>query len=180
MISYLKAKAAIPATLATLVHGQAELARGQAAMKEQIETIAKEVRPNGGQSLNDIIQHMAARSRAEHDLNEEAMFEVRVDGGIKWVSRAWQRVMGASLDQSLDNAWFGLIHYNDQDNVLLAWRQSLSQKRDFQQVFRLANGVVVSVHAVCMKVRGNTCVGWHGRVWEGDIWKGAHGHERHR
>jgi PAS domain S-box-containing protein len=106
--------------------------------------IADEFRPNGGNSLRDVINRLetsmaisSQRDRAMFSYLDIAVFETDVTGAYTFVSKDWCTLTGLSPDQSAGDGWINCVVADQRDSVMLAWKRSISERREFALEYRI-------------------------------------------
>ena len=137
--------------------------------------VSKELTPNGGGSMRDIVNRLAtrfdagdARLRALLIQMEVAIWESDEKGNCVFVSRKMCRITGRTQEESLGRGWIGTIHYDDRERVVEEWDACVRDGRDFsmQYAFMTPGGErveVCSAATVCRDAKGNA-VGYVGSV----------------
>lgn len=136
-----------------------------------LDTIAYEFKPNGGNSLRDVInrleRHTVISEKKIHSLinaHSTAMYETFADGTIKWVSKEWLDITGLSLDEAIGYGWINSIHEQDRLGVQKAWQQALEEKRDFQMSYRTQNNKHINSKATPVLTANKIPIGWIGLI----------------
>ena len=140
--------------------------------------ITKEFRPNGGNSLRDVLNKMEHRMNISDErvlallrASANAYFESDCDGCYLWVNRQWCELTGMVPEDATGMGWISSVHVEDQVKVSDHWRMCISQHREFSMEYR--------IHTCCeerltFKVRGVAQVMWDSahrkpRGWIGSI-----------
>ena len=124
----------------------------QAAIKEIVATL----KPNGGDSLFDII----ARIEAKLDLLKYTTFGILdvsglpfwhsdKDGACTYASLELAEVIGLDQNQILGNGWVAALHPDDRHPVFDEWVTAVKQQRRFSMRYRFVHrdGQVITVDA---------------------------------
>ena len=137
-----------------------------------LDIIAYEFKPNGGNSLRDVInrleKHTIISEKKMHSLinaHETAMYETLADGTVKWVSKRWLEITGLTLDEAIGYGWINSIHESDRSNVQQAWQKAIEEKRDFQISYRTQSNKFVNSKATPV-ITNKVPIGWIGIVEE--------------
>ena len=124
----------------------------QAAIKEIVATL----KPNGGDSLFDII----ARIEAKLDLLKYTTFGILdvsglpfwhsdKEGACTYASLELAEVIGLDQSQILGNGWVAALHPDDRHSVFDEWVAAVKQQRRFSMRYRFVHrdGQVITVDA---------------------------------
>lgn len=143
---------------------------------ERWEAILAELRPNGGTSLKDAISRIEERQVwqwGRTDLIMHAMadaaavYETDHTGHCVWVSPAYCRVTGRTLEECLGLGWVVVIHPDDAIRVRTEWESAVADHRPFGMHYRMvhADGHPFKVHSVASpRTIGARLLGWSGLV----------------
>lgn len=111
-----------------------------------IEQIAAELKPNGGNSVRDILDRLEkdmvsfdSKIKTLIIYNDVALYETDVSGNCLWVSKEWCRVTGLLPSDASGNGWVVCIHEGDRDRVFEEWKNAVEQQRDFNMNYRVGN-----------------------------------------
>lgn len=153
---------------------EAALVKFRADATDKWAEILAELRPNGGASLKDAvlrIEDRQVRMGGRLDMvllaleDAGAVYETDEEGLCIWVSPAYCRLVGRTLEETLGWGWVMHIWPADVDRVRQEWRLAVEEHRSFEMRFRMtgADGRVISVlsRATPLKV-GPRVVGWSG------------------
>ncbi|MFI4867970.1 MAG: PAS domain S-box protein [Steroidobacterales bacterium] len=91
------------------------------------------------------------------------IFLVDPEGAITYANPAWLATTAITLDQAVHNDWFGLIHPDDHERVMAAWRKTLKGAAFDQEFrYRLPSGEVrwVQAHATALKDTSGNTIGY--------------------
>jgi PAS domain-containing protein len=120
----------------------------------ELETMTKQFKPNGGQSLFDILKrlennlsHTDQKIKVIASCMGIAAFESDKDGGYIFVSKQWGDLTGMSFTESLGNGWLNIIEDDSREDIFLEWKASIEQNREFHCVTKLNSGKEVSIVA---------------------------------
>jgi PAS domain S-box-containing protein len=141
---------------------------------EKINKILKELAPNGGASLRDVINRiehntirLENRFRAYVDLsNETGVFESDANGKWVFANKVLCDYLGLHPEQVMGNGWINGLFGADRQKVWDEWKLAIEQKRDFNMEYRLFNDqtqriTVVIVYATPLVYKGEL-YGWLG------------------
>ena len=153
------------------VLSKAALAAAQemaAATLHEVKQIRKELQPNGGGSLHDLVLGLVAGQRARDDREDRPLFWTDAAGACTHANRAYRTLAGRELPDLIGTGWVNFIHPEDRPRVLDAWRQAVVENRDFEEHYQVlsTDGVVHHVAARACRVmtpQGRT-VGYYGEL----------------
>lgn len=126
-------------------------------------TVEKELTPNGGGSMRDLVGALAkqvrtgdARDRALFAHMEIAYWESDSHGDCVYASRELLRITGRTIDEYLGRAWVSGIHPAQRESVLEEWDACVRDQRDFAMDYSFVRpcGEEVPVRAEASIVRG--------------------------
>jgi len=99
------------------------LYKGHFVLMKTIEDIKKEVTPNGGSSIKDVINRIEKRqimidkrTKAIFYNLENSIFEVDQDGNILWANQSFHEAMGTKNLKGLD--WVSIIDESERESFL--------------------------------------------------------------
>lgn len=140
-----------------------------------LDMMSKEFRPNGGNSLRDLIE----RIEAQATLNDSKMgaiiahlnigyFEANVDGEITWASKKMCELTGLMPYEANGNGWVMGISDRDRDRVYAEWKEAIEQHRDFETKCKMGNSEIgyvnVRLRSFSIKNRKSSLMGYLGIV----------------
>lgn len=127
--------------------------------------ISHQFRPNGGNSLRDVIDRIErdidaskARTKILLGMSKYGVYEADSSGNCTWVNRRWCEVAGLMPEEAMGNGWLTAIHPDDRVKVFAEWENSVKLGRDFDLVYRFKNlhtGEVTLVHGHSTVIRDN-------------------------
>lgn len=140
-----------------------------------IRSLLAELRPNGGQSIRDVVNRIEnhqirldERSKAIMQENSVvAIFETDEIGQCIWVNRKYQRVAGRSLDEVRGYGWVNSIHPDDRAMVEQEWERCVKEKRQFSMNYRMItpDGKISYVKCVSHRMsNGRDTLGYIGMI----------------
>lgn len=120
-------------------------------MHAKIDTILKEVHPNGGSSLRDSVDaikidvstvkfrqsRLSARVLAVMEENSTPMWEADTNGNWTWANAAYLHVVDRSLAEIIGYGWVNSIHWDDRDRVQIQWMKAIAEHRNFEEQYRI-------------------------------------------
>tara|TARA_R110000868_G_scaffold13711_1_gene63546 strand:- start:16431 stop:17039 length:609 start_codon:yes stop_codon:yes gene_type:complete len=117
--------------------------------------ISHEFRPNGGNSLRDIIDRIEAelelskaRTKTLLGMSKVGVFEADRAGKCMWVNRKWCELAGILPEEAVGNGWVTSIHPEDREMVFSEWVDSVNNERNFDLIYRFKNpqnGKIITV-----------------------------------
>lgn len=135
----------------------------------KLEDIRKEVKPNGGTSLNDkvtefgkklvIIDKRLEDIKQEARINKEIMdvanWESDQDGRIKYVSITLCEIIGCSQSELLDKSWIGFIDKEDRERVIYEWEQAIENASEYNIEYNIirSDGLKQKIKAVAVHIK---------------------------
>jgi PAS domain S-box-containing protein len=147
-----------------------------------IEFVVRELQPNGGSSLRDVINRleksvlevqrdatrMDARQWAIVGSLRDPIWESDPDGLCIRVNQAMLSLTGRSVQEYLGNNWETTIHPGDRSAVFDEWTSAVERRRLFEMHYRVISkdGSVHEVEAVAapyLDQRSGAIMGWVGR-----------------
>lgn len=135
------------------------LFQSQEAMQKSIDEIVTQIRPNGGQSMVDVL-HINHRKTEENTslindimhaidrlaayqwsfaetLTEKPVWEADVAGKIIRVNLAYSRLVERTVSELVGHGWENVIHPIDRARVFAEWNDAVARKRNFETTFRI-------------------------------------------
>jgi len=114
-----------------------------------IEQIAAELKPNGGNSIRDVLDRLE-KEMASFDskiktliiYNDVALYETDPAGQCLWVSKQWCNLTGLLPADAQGNGWILSVHEDDRERVFEEWKNAIEQQRDFTMNYRVGNETV--------------------------------------
>lgn len=143
---------------------------------ETYETVQKELRANGGNSLRDMVARIdnrllvnEVRARAMIEHIRMCAFEADRHGVWTFVSRELCRLLDCTPDQLLGHGWKAYVHPSCRDCVSEEWDDCVRQHRDFSVNFPLSSNMNVCLHseAFVLKDPSGVAIGFIGSITPG-------------
>lgn len=142
---------------------------------EKVDLIFKEVTPNGGGSIRDIIHKINERTikteeRQKAILNDTsyAIFETSHNGEVNFVNKTYATWLGRTFEESYGMSWVNNIHPDDRESFLEQWEESVKLKKSFNMAHRMVNYYNevfhVQTRAQVMKKTDGSVIGWLGFI----------------
>ena len=141
-------------------------------LKSKIETIYKELTPNGGGSIKDAINRvqgavgrMEKRQKCWLQIHDKAVFETDSAGNLTWANREYLGLLGATFEEVEGRGWRNFLA---SDSTFEQWTRAVADKRDFNACFsfRRKSGEMVPacVESLAMKDERGELLGYVGNV----------------
>lgn len=139
------------------------------AQNRLLESLRREVLPNGGSSMNDRISLLLGEVRSRLDSDQAtAYFAADKHGDIIWVSRSYLRWFSARMEEVMGRRWLGLIHPIDRERVAEEWAFAIKDGRQARGTARYQDGQggYIAVYAESQPIYGSTgmVIGHHGWI----------------
>ena len=148
----IKERMAVKKAQTTLIN---ELILSIPQMREQLSVISKEIRPNGGSSIRDVVDRIEARQIIRDQTNEAQMSAIGLaywrsdaEGRCTYASPSLCRMLGTNEAGIKGNNWASLIHPDDRAAVSDEWQRSGEENRVFNMTYRFVredNGETITV-----------------------------------
>jgi PAS domain S-box-containing protein len=139
-----------------------------------LEAIAKDFKPNGGNSLRDVINRIELRMdiideryKLLVELEDLGVFEADENGKYTWVSEGWMNVTNQSALEARGYGWQAGVHPEDRGKVSMEWEKAISQTRQFSMKYRIGeNGHAKEIYCTAfpLKTDDGKILGYVGRV----------------
>jgi PAS domain S-box-containing protein len=122
----------------------------------QLDSLYREMHPNGGGSLRDAINQIrrsqevhTAEQRILLDANPDAVFKTDPQGRITWVNRTYCRMTGRSRDEFAGYNALNTVDPRDRRRVAAELADAVLHGREFQASYRLLgpDGTAVPVRS---------------------------------
>lgn len=126
---------------------------------EEIHTdIKKELTPNGGSSMKDIItalndkvsricdnssylasqfSRLEALQKSIVNTSEKPTFETDPSGAFVFANKAYLQLVGRSLEDIKNFGWINIIHPDDRMTVKREWESAMADNRNFELTFKI-------------------------------------------
>lgn len=110
-------------------------------LRRQLNSVVVEVRPNGGNSMNDAVTVVRGELRALLDADlGTARWSADRTGRLTWASRAYTRWTGSDPERMYGYGWLSLVHPDDRDDVRDEWMIAIEERRGSSFRFRVSDG----------------------------------------
>lgn len=131
-------------------------ARAERRFRARLETALRELRPNGGASLRDVVDQIAMRlghleegqahlSRAVEATRalqtaymslatgeHQALFHADAKGNCIWVDATFSQWTGSNISQVEGYGWISMIAEPDRERVIEQWQLAVEHAADFR------------------------------------------------
>lgn len=131
-----------------------------ASLKEEVKSISKELKPNGGKSMKDQLSDLQAstktilnRQRWILDNREEPIFETDEKGNFTWANDALIRLTDRLFKDLENNNWINALCENTREEVNDAWQLAIENKRNFEHDIVIIDSKNRAFNAKCLAVR---------------------------
>lgn len=131
-----------------------------ASLKEEIESISKELKPNGGKSMKDQLNDLQAstktilhRQRWILDNREEPIFETDEKGNFTWANDSLIRLTDRLFKDLENNNWINALCEKTRDEVNESWQLAIENKRNFEHDIVIIDSKNRAFNAKCHAVR---------------------------
>lgn len=167
---------------AKMLYSVAKTIERLSMLPDQIDKLAKEVRPNGGSSLRDAIDRTALTlANVQHSVDNLALrhhtrwqmaygvpsWESGPDGKYIAVNHQLCELVKRGRDEIIGSNWKNMIHSDDAQRIFSEWNRVVSEGSDFDAPARYvtSEGEVVPVRLKAQAMHmGGSIVGWIGVV----------------
>jgi len=129
----------------------------------QINTIFKELTPNGGGSLKDNVNQLTIELKKNTDMTEviyhsqhwlldnrdEPIFESQSDGKCTWVNKPYMNLLRRDMSYFINHGWKSAIHDDDRERVVENWNSAVRDGRLFEDTYRMVDSTGKSIKVEC-------------------------------
>ena len=150
--------------------------KSQVTLTQEVANISSQLRPNGGESLFDMVKDSkkktAENGRSLSELSESVkklrayqwtfaetvtdkpIFESNSDGSCIRVNAAYAKLAERNSPELMGNGWENFVYPEDRPRVFEEWMEAVTRKRVFESNYRVKSrsGKVYSVAAVAIPV----------------------------
>jgi PAS domain S-box-containing protein len=88
-------------------------------------------------ALKLALQASEQKLRALSDSHPVGVYHCDETGARTYTNERWQQIVGLAGERSLGHAWLQALHPDDRDQVLAAWRDTVTSGRGFDREFRI-------------------------------------------
>lgn len=131
-----------------------------AVLKNEVSTISKELKPNGGKSMKDQMNDLQSstktilyRQRWILDNREEPIFETDEKGDFTWANSALIRLTDRLFKDLENNNWINALCEKTRTEVNDSWQIAIENKRNFEHEIIIVDSKNRSFGAKCVAVR---------------------------
>ncbi len=139
-----------------------------------LEKIALDFKPNGGNSLRDVVDRVDLRLafleqkyNALVEFDDIGLFEMDKKGHCTWVSESWCKITGIKIEEAKIHGWVTSINHEDREKVFEEWKNAVEQQRSFLLKYRVReNGEsrLIESRAVPLRSKTGDLIGYIGRI----------------
>jgi PAS domain-containing protein len=122
------------------------LANQHAEMLKKLDVILEQFSPNGGTTVKDSLNRIERRQAVNEIMSvtlansmDIAMFKTEADGSCSWASKAYLRLTGRTLEDTLGFGWILAIKSSDRASVREEWASAVIEKTHFEKIFTVVN-----------------------------------------
>lgn len=112
----------------------------------RLESLAIELRPNGGGTLRDAVNEIrrltreaAQESRVLLDNHPHGIFHAGSDGSLRWVNRTLSHLVGRNRDELYGYNMLNAVDPRDRRRVATEWRSAIRDGREFIAQYRMVD-----------------------------------------
>lgn len=162
--------------LESVLKNQGDFSAAIGDLKAGMDDVRKQLKPNGGTSIFDIISDVKKRqsenSGALAEMNEnmvrmrayqwgfvetvteKPIFEANEHGACIRVNAAYSKLAERNSPELLGNGWENFVHAQDRSRVFDEWTDAISRKRIFESAYKVQakSGKIFSVKATAIPV----------------------------
>lgn len=115
-------------------------------------------------------QSMVARQRADLEDEEAPVFEADLNGEIVFANTAYLDLVGYSVMQMRGRGWEVILHPDDTDRIIKAWRLAVTGRRIFNATFCIVSRGNRTFEVRCVAkplvCEANIVTGFRGRYFD--------------
>lgn len=148
------------------------------------EDIKKELSPNSGTSMKDVINNLAISmkkvekttasiaeqsQRAEvrqqylFSTSDSPIFETDNEGHYLFANKAFQKLIGRNMEELKGFGWLNIIHPDDRNKVKTELESAIGDRRNFELTYRIVCKQKIIYEVVCealpLEGKGNGYIG---------------------
>lgn len=131
-------------------------------LPEKVDKIVKEVSPNSGTSMKDVVnriefrqilQEQKAHAYVSH--SPVAFYETDLDGNCMWANKAYLRLLERSEEEITGKGWITAIYPEDKAKVVEVWESAIADKREYAFDYRMvsSSGRIIDLHGEAYPLR---------------------------
>lgn len=113
---------------------------------EQVQEALDQLKPNGGESLSDVIRKMShgmtllrARVFGVIDMDKTPVYEFDQTGACTFANRALCDLFGIDKSAMLGNGWIRGVDFNERDETYREWMSSVTDRRPYDCAYTVVN-----------------------------------------
>lgn len=162
--------------LESVLKNQNEFTLATAELKASVDDVRKQLKPNGGTSIFDIINDVKKKSAETSSVvseisegmtkmrayqwgfvetvTEKPVFEANEQGHCVRVNAAYAKLAERNSPELLGNGWENFVCYSDRARVFEEWSDAIARKRIFESKYKVQskNGKSYSVDVTAIPV----------------------------
>lgn len=138
-----------------LFEGQKALTDGQTQLVEALQEIREQFKPNGGNSLWDMMESIRAYQwNFAETLTDKPVWQSDPTGSCTKVNTAYTKLAERSASELTGSGWENFVDPADRARVYAEWGDAIERKRIFESTFRVRSrsGTHYQVKATAMPV----------------------------
>lgn len=131
----------------------------QATLAAAVSDVSKQLKPNGGTSIFDVIKTANAMSTKNNEaindlrdhvsrirayqwtfaeaLTDKPIFEANENGDCVRVNIAYAKLAERNSPELMGNGWENFVHYEDRARVFEEWMEAVRRKRVFESAYKV-------------------------------------------
>lgn len=131
----------------------------QASLAVAVSNISKQLQPNGGTSIFDVVKAANAMSMKNNEaindlrdhisrirayqwtfaeaLTDKPIFEASEDGGFVRVNNAFSKLAERNSPELMGSGWENFVHFEDRQRVFEEWTEAVRRRRPFESGYKV-------------------------------------------
>lgn len=159
-----------------LMIGTAKLEGQVESLSGKIDTIIRQVTPNGGSSIIDVVNRVEKAQYWQQERTKALLSEVTYgvwesdgNGECYWVNDVLGAMAGAQFWDLRGQNWINIVHPKERDRVMHEWTEAVKHRRNYLQHYTLVNletgeETEVVAKATVVRDKEGTAIGWIGTI----------------
>lgn len=163
-------------TAQSVLTNQKTFTTNQDALIASVADIAKQLKPNGGTSIFDMVRDAYRKSEENNTalksltdgvakvrayqraftetVTDKPVFETDEKGSCVYVNMPYAKLAERNSPELLGNGWEIFVHYSDRSRVFDEWQDAVSRKRIFESIYKVQakSGKIYSVKVIAIPV----------------------------
>lgn len=156
--------------------GTAKLEAQVTQLDSKIDTIIRQVTPNGGSSIIDVVNRVEKAQYWQQERTKALLSEVTYgvwesdgDGECYWINDVFGTMAGAQFWELRGQNWINVVHPNERDRVIHEWLEAVKHRRNYLQHYTMVNLLTgesfpVEARATVVRDKGGESIGWIGTI----------------